>query len=572
MWRNTHERDHRITFDPEKHIYHIDDRECFASSTGLVSMFFPKFDAAKVVDQYYDKWQRTNHPKYGGLSKEEILTSWVDEGEESSVLGTRLHEAIESFYKGEEPYIEDIEEDYALFTQFQKKYPQLIPYRIEWRVGTDPDIGVAGSIDMCFTMAGLPDDTVIIVDWKRTRKKVESVGFRGRTGLYPLNHLPDTNFYHYSIQLNIYKYILETYYNLKVRSMAFVVLNRVHSNYIVCKVDDLQYEVSLILDIVRKQRVVREKEVFESSNDKKYLYNKARPQQVISDILHQNQIGFERFSELCTESIKRLQPNMLPGHVNTLNNSILEAVRGYSRIRYNRFKFIVEDVLNKTIPNDFELINELNRKLIAKDLTSKTFGRLTVVEYVGKIASGKLGWICKCECGNEVVVINESLISGNTKSCGCYRKDLTTIYNKQAKTVHGKGNVPEFKAWYHLIQRCTNKNNKSYHNYGGRGITVSDSWLESYEHFLEDMGPRPEGTSLDRIDNDGPYCKENCRWATKHEQEDNKRRTLRFNDGTPVAKFVRDNNLNYGQVVYYYKLKYSQEDILQKLSRNVNKG
>lgn len=254
MWRNTHERDQYITFDPEKHIYHIKGIECFASSTGLVSMFFPKFDATKVVDQYYDKWQRTNHPKYGGLSKEEILSSWVDEGEESSVLGTRLHEAIESFYKSEEPYIEGIEEDYVLFTQFQKKYSHLIPYRIEWRVGTNPDIGVAGSIDMCFTMKGFSDNTIAIVDWKRTKKDITKIGFRGQTGLYPLQHLPDTNFYHYAIQLNIYKYILEAYYGLKVKGMAFVKLHRSQPEFEMHRLPDLQQEVHIMFSIVKKKR------------------------------------------------------------------------------------------------------------------------------------------------------------------------------------------------------------------------------------------------------------------------------------------------------------------------------
>jgi hypothetical protein len=256
MWRNTHERDHRLTFDPVNHIYHIDGVEAFASATGLVSSFFPKFDAIKVVDQYYDKWQRTNHPKYGGLSKEEILTAWTDEGDESSEFGTRLHESIENTYKGEEPFIEGIEKEYALFTAFKNKYPQLVPYRIEWRVCTNPDIGVAGSIDMCFTSTNdkAEKKKIHIFDWKRTKKDITTVGFRGQTGLYPLQHVPDTNFYHYAIQLNIYKYILEAYYKLQVGSMHFVKLHPSQDDYSMHRLPELQQEVHVMLGIVKKKR------------------------------------------------------------------------------------------------------------------------------------------------------------------------------------------------------------------------------------------------------------------------------------------------------------------------------
>lgn len=257
MWRNTHERDSLITFDAENHIYHIRGIQCTFSSTGLVAQFFPKFDMIKVIDQYYDRWQKNNHPKYGGKTKDEILESWADIGEESSVFGTRLHEAVESFYKGEEPYIEGIEEDYALFTQFQQKYPQLIPYRIEWRVGTEPDIGIAGSIDMCFVVKDKLSRGLQLVDWKRTKKAIEFVGFRNQMGLGPLKHLPDTNYYHYAVQLNIYKYILENYYGLSVATMQFVVLHRNNPNFLLHRLPDLQAEIRQLFAIVKEQRQVQ---------------------------------------------------------------------------------------------------------------------------------------------------------------------------------------------------------------------------------------------------------------------------------------------------------------------------
>lgn len=254
MWQKTHERDQRITFDAEKHIYYIDNIECSLSVTGLVHSFFPKFDPIATIDQYYDRWQRYRHPKYYGLSKEDIIQQWIDTGDEGSALGTQLHEAIETFYKGGTPNIVGIEEDYAHFVAFQKKYSHLVPYRIEWRVSTEPDIGIAGTIDMCFTSTLDPDNRIFIADWKRTKKDVVMTGFKDQTGLPPLDHIPDTNFYHYSLQLNTYKYILEKYYDLTISGMGFIVLHRNRPTYQIYKLGDYQKEVQQMFDIVKAKR------------------------------------------------------------------------------------------------------------------------------------------------------------------------------------------------------------------------------------------------------------------------------------------------------------------------------
>jgi len=250
---NPHERDKRITFDAASHIYHIDGIQCNTSVTGVVTKFFPKFDIDGTIDKYHKRWQQNNHHKYGGKTKDEIKTIWEQDGEIGGKLGTRLHEAIETFYKGGTPFIDEVEADYGLFEGFLKEHQHLIPYRIEWRIGTEPDIGIAGTIDMCFTSIGDPPGMVHIYDWKRTKKAVTMVGFQGQTGMDILKHVPDTNYFHYCIQLNIYKYILQRYYGLQVGSMYFVKLHHASCPaYAKYEVRDFQTEVAQILQTYLK--------------------------------------------------------------------------------------------------------------------------------------------------------------------------------------------------------------------------------------------------------------------------------------------------------------------------------
>lgn len=166
-----------------------------------------------------------------------------------------------------------------------------------------------------------------------------------------------------------------------------------------------------------------------------------------------------------------------------------------------------------------------------ENMLGKSFGRLKVVSYKGLDESNKRAlWKCECDCGNEVVVRKDSLKRGATKSCGCLNKEIQNSFAEKV-TTHNLSRHRIYRIWVHMRGRCFDKNNKAFKNYGGRGITVCDRWLD-FKNFAEDMLPSYEvhakkfgekNTTIDRMNVNGHYDPSNCRWSTYKKQANNTR-------------------------------------------------
>lgn len=210
----------------------------------------------------------------------------------------------------------------------------------------------------------------------------------------------------------------------------------------------------------------------------------------------------------------------------------------------------------------------------AKDLSGQRFGRLTVncrvEDNVSQSGYRTVMWMCTCDCGSKVVVRGKCLTGGVTRSCGCMAREL--LSNRVCK--HRGFGTRLYTIWNSMRQRCNNSNHKSYHNYGGRGIKICNEWDDfevfrnwAYKTGYDESAPRGVFT-LDRIDVDGDYCPENCRWANMRDQSNNRRCTLYYElngEKHTLSEWAKITGIKYGTIWKRYNNGWDARRALQQL-------
>ena len=272
--KNPHPRDDRIVFDEGPHTYSVDQgpTDEYTSTTTLIHKYFDNFDPVKMSVMCSKNSKST---KYYGRDPEEIQKEWAKTGTDASASGTLMHANIEKYYNGEEHETES--DEWKLFWEFHKTIiegSELTSYRTEWEIFHEK-YKIAGSIDMLYQK---PNGALVIYDWKRS-KEIKRSAFRSTdVGKEPLSSMPNCNFSHYSLQLNIYKYILEDVYNQKIDDMYLVILHPNQASYMRLRVPDLQNDVQLLLQhfIGEYIPMKTEEEVFEGIHGLKPLKRKRR--------------------------------------------------------------------------------------------------------------------------------------------------------------------------------------------------------------------------------------------------------------------------------------------------------
>ncbi len=248
--KNAHERDAFIEFDEGPHIYTVHGEQGYTSVTTWNHHHFPQFDADAIIDGILSN-KRMKDPtyKYYGMTRETIKADWDRNRDQASGAGTNMHYDIECFYNGLNVKNDSIE--YQWFQRFVKDHSELVPYRTEWMVYYE-ELKLSGSIDMIFEN---PDGTLQIFDWKRC-KEISYESPYGKTALTDcINHLPDTNFWHYSLQLNTYKTILEQKYGKTITALYLVCLHpdNPYKTYDLIEVPFLEKEMRLLFEERRKE-------------------------------------------------------------------------------------------------------------------------------------------------------------------------------------------------------------------------------------------------------------------------------------------------------------------------------
>jgi ATP-dependent exoDNAse (exonuclease V) beta subunit len=232
---NSHLRDARLRFDEEPHLYYIDGINDNISVTTYIHKLFPSFDEDKIIKNMM-KGKKWKNSKYYGMSEEEIKKSWEDNRIEASTAGTNMHKDIELFYN--DVPIDNDSVEFNYFLKFNEAFKNTLkPYRTEWEVFSE-ELKFAGSIDMIYEN---PNGTLQIYDWKRCKEIKKTNPFE--SGFEPIEHLPNSNYWHYSLQLNIYRRILQKEYGKQVTDLYLVCLHPNQTSYKRIKVPIMEAEI-----------------------------------------------------------------------------------------------------------------------------------------------------------------------------------------------------------------------------------------------------------------------------------------------------------------------------------------
>ena len=278
---NKHPNDSRIYMQEKEHRYFIDNESpsYITSVTSIIHSYFHSFDADKVINKYYDKWQsdECSHDKYRGKSKEEIKEMWEINKNDSCSSGTEMHSRLERFYNGNT--IEDGDESRGIEWKYALNYNRdmifnrnLRIYRTEWILFIK-ELWLCGSIDAVFRVPNT-DNEVIVIDWKRS-KEIKKNGFFGQTGIGICKDLPDCNLSTYQLQLNLYAYMLQSQYNLLVKEAWIVVFHPDNSNYVAYPVKNMQQSHIIPMISERKAYIdnINKQNNSKDHNDKDYNTN-----------------------------------------------------------------------------------------------------------------------------------------------------------------------------------------------------------------------------------------------------------------------------------------------------------
>ena len=244
--KNPHPRDAHIEFDEPTHTYTIDGSSDYTSVTTWNHTHFKAFDADAIIAQMMGSKNWPNS-KYHGKTADEIKAEWDKNRDEAAEAGTKMHYDIECYYNGME--VANDSTEYEYFKAFAADNAELVPYRTEWTVW-DSELKIAGSIDMVYEN---PDGTLAIYDWKRSKGIVRNKRFEEYATTACISHIPDTNFWHYALQLNTYKAILEKNYGKRVTTLRLVCLHPNQRTYEVIDVPELEEEIRALFDVRASQ-------------------------------------------------------------------------------------------------------------------------------------------------------------------------------------------------------------------------------------------------------------------------------------------------------------------------------